>query len=158
LDNQDSTPNRGNEGIFLFATSSKLALKSTKPPIQRVLGALSLGVKQRENKADQSQECVTLHLHSSICLHGVVLNFARDVFFIVPYLIKHRDNITLLFPRLWCSQGVKTAETYIKLELEWTSLDFIVNKYNKYVQKGKTAFSSNTFCLYNILSILRKRK
>jgi hypothetical protein len=32
-------------GIFLFTTMSKMALGSTQPSIQWVLGALSLGVK-----------------------------------------------------------------------------------------------------------------
>jgi hypothetical protein len=32
-------------GIFLFITVSRMALGSTQPPVQGVLGALSLGIK-----------------------------------------------------------------------------------------------------------------
>jgi hypothetical protein len=59
-------------GIFLFTTSSRRALGPTQPPFQWVLGALSLGVKQRPRReADHSpsssaevKECVELYLHS----------------------------------------------------------------------------------------------
>jgi len=38
-------------GIFLFTTMSRMALGPTKPPIQCVLGALSLGVKRPGREA-----------------------------------------------------------------------------------------------------------
>jgi len=41
-------------GIFLFTTMSRTALGPTQPPIQRVLGALSLGVKRPGREADHS--------------------------------------------------------------------------------------------------------
>jgi hypothetical protein len=41
-------------GIFLFTTASRTALGPTQPPIQRVPGALSLGVKQLGREADHS--------------------------------------------------------------------------------------------------------
>jgi len=44
--------------IFLFATASRPALGPTQPPIQWVLGALSLGVKRPERKAAEIKECV----------------------------------------------------------------------------------------------------
>jgi len=50
---------------------SRLALRPTQPPIQWVLGALSLGVKQSGLEADHSppssakvKECVEIYLHS----------------------------------------------------------------------------------------------
>jgi hypothetical protein len=39
-------------GIFLFDTVSRPTLEPTQPPIQWVLGALSLGVKEPECEAD----------------------------------------------------------------------------------------------------------
>jgi hypothetical protein len=57
--------------IFLFTTASRTALGPTLPPIQRVLGALSLGVKRPGREADHSppsnaevKERVELYLHS----------------------------------------------------------------------------------------------
>jgi hypothetical protein len=41
-------------GIFLFTTASRTALGPTKPPIQWVPGALSLGVKRPGREADHS--------------------------------------------------------------------------------------------------------
>jgi hypothetical protein len=41
-------------GIFLFTTSSRPALEHTQPRIQRVPGALSLGVKRSGREADHS--------------------------------------------------------------------------------------------------------
>jgi hypothetical protein len=40
--------------IFLYTTTSRTALGPTHPPIQWVLGALSLGVKWPGREADQS--------------------------------------------------------------------------------------------------------
>jgi hypothetical protein len=58
-------------GIFLFTTASRMALGPTQPPIQGVLGALSLGVKQLGHEVDHSppssaevKECMELYLHS----------------------------------------------------------------------------------------------
>jgi hypothetical protein len=41
-------------GIFLLITVPRPALESTQPPIQRVTGALSLGVKRLMREADHS--------------------------------------------------------------------------------------------------------
>jgi len=58
-------------GIFLFTTASRTALGHTHSPIQRVLGATSLGVKRPGREADHSssssatvKEWVELYLHS----------------------------------------------------------------------------------------------
>jgi hypothetical protein len=56
---------------ILFTIMSRMALGPTQPPIQWVLGTLSLGVKQPECEADHSppsnaevKECMELCLHS----------------------------------------------------------------------------------------------
>jgi hypothetical protein len=56
---------------LLFTTASRMVLGPTQPPIQWVLGALSLGVKRPGREADHSppssvevRECVELYLHS----------------------------------------------------------------------------------------------
>jgi hypothetical protein len=82
-------------GIFLFTTASRMALRPTKPPIQWVPGALSLGVKRLRCEADHSPSSITevkkwveLYLHSPITppWRGAQL--------------KHRDNFTLLYLKL----------------------------------------------------------
>jgi len=59
-------------GIFLFTTASRTALELTRPPVQWVPGALSLGVKRPGREAGHSppssaevKECVELYLRSS---------------------------------------------------------------------------------------------
>jgi hypothetical protein len=71
-------------GIFLFA-ASRTALGLTQPPIQWVLGALSLGVKPPGCEAHHSppsnaevKECMELYLHPPIFLHGVVLRLKKE--------------------------------------------------------------------------------
>jgi hypothetical protein len=68
-------------GIFLFTTTSRLALGPTQPPIQLVAGPLSLGVKRPGLEAGHSpspsaevKEWVELYLRSPIHLHGVLLS------------------------------------------------------------------------------------
>jgi hypothetical protein len=46
-------------GIFLITTASRTAPGPTQPPIQWVLGTLSLGVKQTGHEADHSSPCST---------------------------------------------------------------------------------------------------
>jgi hypothetical protein len=63
---------------FLFSTSFRPALGPTQPLIQWVLVALSPGVKQLGHEADHSPptnaEVKKIYIHSTIRLHGVVLN------------------------------------------------------------------------------------
>jgi hypothetical protein len=68
-------------GIFLFTTASRTALGPTQPPIQRVPGVLSLGVKRPGREADHSPqysaEVKNAWSYTSIPaigLHGVVLS------------------------------------------------------------------------------------
>jgi hypothetical protein len=49
-------PGGGGLGIFHFTTASRTALGLTQPPIQWVLGALSLGVKRPGREADHSPQ------------------------------------------------------------------------------------------------------
>jgi hypothetical protein len=53
MDNRGFESRQG-QGIFLFTTASRPALEPTQPPIQWVLGALSLGVKRPGREADHS--------------------------------------------------------------------------------------------------------
>jgi hypothetical protein len=68
-------------GIFLFTTALRMALEPTQPPIQWVLGDLSLGVKRPGREAGHSlpssaevKECVELYLHSPNTPHSMVLS------------------------------------------------------------------------------------
>jgi hypothetical protein len=68
-------------GIFHFTTASRTAPGPTQPPIQWVIGALSLGAKRPGHEADHSppyraevKECVELYIPSPIRLHGVVFS------------------------------------------------------------------------------------
>jgi len=60
------------QGIFLFATASRLALGPTNPPTQWISRALSPGVKRPGREADHSPPS-TAPLH----LHGVVLSWSQ---------------------------------------------------------------------------------
>jgi hypothetical protein len=68
-------------GKWITATTSRTALGPTQPPIQWVLGALSLGVKRPRREADHSSPSSTEVKNAwsytptpPIRLHGVVLN------------------------------------------------------------------------------------
>jgi hypothetical protein len=82
---------------YVFTTASRTALGFTQPPIQWVLGALSLGVKRPGNEADHSlpssaevKECVELYLHPTTpSWHGSRLEKI------------HRDNFTFTFMYSW---------------------------------------------------------
>jgi hypothetical protein len=58
---------RGGVKISLFSTSSRPAVWSTQPPIRRVTGALSPGVKQPESKAAHSTPASAEVKKSWIC-------------------------------------------------------------------------------------------
>jgi hypothetical protein len=82
-------------GIFLF-TMSRTALGPTQPPIQWVLGALSLEVNLHGHEADHSppssakvKKAWSYTSTPPIRLHGMVLSLKK----------RHRDNFT--FPYLF---------------------------------------------------------
>jgi hypothetical protein len=58
-------------GIFLFTTVARTSLEPTEPPIQRVLVALSPGVKRPGRETDHSPPSSA---NSRISVHGAVLN------------------------------------------------------------------------------------
>jgi hypothetical protein len=66
--------------IFSYPKSSRPAPRSTHPPIQWVLGDLSLGVKRPGREVDHSPptsaEVKKMWIYTStpICFHGIVLN------------------------------------------------------------------------------------
>jgi len=67
-------------GICVFTIMSRTVLGPTQPPIQRVIGTLSLGVKRPVCEADYSppssaevKEYVELYLRSPVQLGGAVL-------------------------------------------------------------------------------------
>jgi hypothetical protein len=79
-------------GIFLFTIASRTALEPTQPPIQRVPGALSLGVKRpgrEENHSPPSsaevEECMKLYLYSP------------NTPWWCGAQLKHRDNFIFTF-------------------------------------------------------------
>jgi hypothetical protein len=68
-------------GIFLFTTAPRTALGPTQPPITRVRGARSVGVKRPGRKAYHSlpssadvKNALSYTSTAQRCLHGVVLS------------------------------------------------------------------------------------
>jgi len=80
---------RAGQPCFLFATAHRSALGLTPPPIQRVTGALSLGITRPGREADRS------------LLSSTEVKNAWSYTSIVPYvfmarcLVKHSDNFSL---------------------------------------------------------------
>jgi hypothetical protein len=78
-------------GIFLFTTASRTALGTTKPPIQWVPGALSLGVKRPGREADHSPPSSAEVKNAWSCIS------TPQYVFMAWCLVKHRDNFTFTF-------------------------------------------------------------
>jgi hypothetical protein len=77
-------------GNFLFPTASRTALGPIQPPIQWVLGALSLGVKRSGREADHSLPYRgEVKEYVELCLHSSNTPSWHDA------QLKHRDNFTL---------------------------------------------------------------
>jgi hypothetical protein len=76
MDNQGSVVGRGRD-FFLFITATRPALGSTHSPVQLVLRALAVGVKQLGYEADHlspSSAEVELYLYFITCLRVVMFN------------------------------------------------------------------------------------
>jgi hypothetical protein len=74
--------------IFIFTTASRMALGPTQPPVQWVLGALSLGVKRPGREADHS-------LPSSAEVKNAWSYTSTPPYVFMAWcLVKHRDNFT----------------------------------------------------------------
>jgi hypothetical protein len=93
--------------IFLFTTASRPVLGPTQPPIQWVLGALSLGVKRPRPEADHSpppsvevKECMELHLYSPSISSWRGVQFKK--------IAQGQLYLYLLFIRLW----IKLTSSY----------------------------------------------
>jgi hypothetical protein len=76
--------------IFLFSTVSRLALGPTQPPIQWVLGAISLGVKWPEHEADHSTP-TSSKVKNGEAIHPLPHMPSQHS----AWLIKHRDNFII---------------------------------------------------------------
>jgi hypothetical protein len=74
------------QDLFSFAAVSRLALGLTQPPVQWVLGALSLGVKQLGHEAH-------LHLVLKLSMHGAITSTPPYIF-MAWYFVKHRAKST----------------------------------------------------------------
>jgi hypothetical protein len=79
---------------IFFTTVSTLALGPTKPPIQWMPGALSLGVKRPGREADHSPPTIAkvknMWSYTStlpICPHGVVLSLSTGTTLPLPYIL-----------------------------------------------------------------------
>jgi hypothetical protein len=96
--------------IFLFSTASRPILGSTQSPIQRVLGALSLGVKQQGHDAGHSPPSSV-----EVKKGGAIPPLPHMSSWHSALLIKHRDNFYLLI--IWiviffkqCSDTLRLCE------------------------------------------------
>jgi hypothetical protein len=81
MDDRDSIPDRGIDGILLFVTASRPVLGPIQPPIQWVPWALSQEVKRPGREADRSppsstevKNAMSYTSTPSVRLHGVVFN------------------------------------------------------------------------------------
>jgi hypothetical protein len=78
LDDQGSISIRGK--IFLSSITSRPALGPVQPPVQWILEAVCLGVKQHGCETDHSPPCSAEVKNGGavfplpICLHGIMLN------------------------------------------------------------------------------------
>jgi hypothetical protein len=100
--------------VFLFTTMSRPALGPTKPPIQCVAGALTLGVKQPGHEAENSPPfCVEVK-------NGQNDTFTHTYIFMVWCLIKHWKTFTEIIYLKICVRVVSP------LLLIWSSGGFYV--------------------------------
>jgi hypothetical protein len=79
--------------IFLFATASRTVLEPTQPPIQWVLGALSLGVKRPGSEADYSPPS-----SAEVKNAWSYTSTPPKYVFMAWCLVKHRETLPLPIP------------------------------------------------------------
>jgi hypothetical protein len=87
-DGWGSTAGRGQE-IVLFSTASRLAVGSIQPPIQWILGALSLVKKQPGREADYSPPST-----AEVKNDGPIPSLPHTSSWGGAQLVKHRNNFT----------------------------------------------------------------
>jgi hypothetical protein len=85
--------------FLLFTRASRQAVRPTQPPIQWVMGPISLGVKQSECEADHLPPPSAI---SPIRLHGIVLSEAQGQLYLLPlpiskYVLEIMLNKTAFF-------------------------------------------------------------
>jgi hypothetical protein len=93
------------EGIFLFSSASRTALGPIQPPIQRVPGAHSLGVKRPGRESDHSppssaevKDCVELYLHSpNTSWRGTQLSTGTTLPFLFTFLYSNEVHNSVIF-------------------------------------------------------------
>jgi hypothetical protein len=85
---------------FLFSTVSRQALRPIPPPIYWVPRAISSELKRQEREADHS-----LPLNTEIKKIGAITPLPHISSWHSSYVIKHRENFTLLpfFRSTWCT-------------------------------------------------------
>jgi len=91
LDDRGSIPGRVNDGIFSIATTSRPDVLPNQPPIQRILGALTQGVKRPGREADHSFPS------SSKVKNMWSYNSTPQQILMTRCLVKHRDNLKSTF-------------------------------------------------------------
>jgi hypothetical protein len=82
-------------GIYLFTTASRLSLGPTQLSIQWVSGTISTGVKRSRREADHS------HPPSATVKNAWIYTSTPQYDFMAWYLVKHSDNFTFTFNKIW---------------------------------------------------------
>jgi hypothetical protein len=118
LDGRGSILGKGK--IFLLSIASTPGLGSTQPPVQWVPKALCPGVKRPELEADHfylvlRSRMVDLYLHSSRCLHDIVLNYLSTAKFL---FIFYTYTSTVTSAKWWGNENMEMMRHANRL-LRW---------------------------------------
>jgi hypothetical protein len=108
-------------GIFLFTTESRTALGPIQPPIQRVLGALFLGVKRPEREADHSppSSAEVKNEWSYISTPPIRSVEAQGQLYLFTFII-HSANI-LFLSMTWSQRILHSKNTLSNSAVSWDS-------------------------------------
>jgi hypothetical protein len=101
---------RQGQGIFLFATASRLTLGPIQTPIQWFRGDISTGQRARGVKLT-----TRLHLAPRIRMHGAVPPFT--IVIMMFCLVKYRNNFTFTLPTSWA-----LLSNQVRSKAEWQML------------------------------------